>query len=154
MLRDQKVPFHPDTGQSVESATTYVLEFPVKAPENAIFRNDLTAMEQLEYWKMVKENFTEHNPSTTISVGKDEWIIVANWLYENWDMIGGLSFLPREEHVYKLAPYEEISEEEYNKLVSEFPEIDYSQILLYEKNDETEGAKEAACVGGICEIQM
>lgn len=154
MLRDQKVPLHPETGQSVESATTYVLDFPIKAPENAIFRNDLSAIEQLEYWRMVKENYTEHNPSATISVGKDEWIAVVHWLYENWEMIGGLSFLPREEHVYKLAPYEEISEEEYAKLASEFPHIDYSQILFYEKDDETEGAKEAACVGGICELTM
>lgn len=154
MLRDQKVPLHPETGQSSESATTYVLDFPVKAPENAIFRNDLTALQQLEYWKIVKENYTEHNPSATISIGKDEWIAVAHWIYENWDMIGGLSFLPREEHVYKLAPYEDISEEEYKKLSEDFPQVDYSQILLYEMDDETEGAKEAACVGGICELQM
>jgi hypothetical protein len=129
-----------------------VLEFPVKAPERALFRNDLTAIEQLEYWKRVKLNFTEHNPSVTISVGENEWIGVANWLYENWDILGGLSFLPREDHVYELAPYEEVAKEYYEQIIEKFPPIDFSQILLYEKEDETLGAKELACVAGVCEI--
>lgn len=154
MLKEQKTPYHPEVGQSVESASTYVLEFPVKAPEGTIFKNDLTAIEQLEYWKLVKENYTEHNPSVTISVGEDEWIAVANWLYNNWDILGGLSFLPREDkdHIYALAPYEEINEEQYNKFVASFPELDFSQIMIYEKDDETQGAKEAACVSGVCEV--
>ena len=153
MLKDQKVPYHPDVGQGIDPAT-YVLEFPVKAPVSAVFRNDLTALEQLEHWKKVKMNFTEHNPSVTISVGENEWIAVANWLYNNWDMLGGLSFLPREEHVYELAPYEEITKEQYEEAVKKFPEIDFSQILLYEKDDETSGAKELACVAGVCEITL
>lgn len=155
MLKEQKVPYHPEVGQSVESASTYVLEFPVKAPAGTVFKNDLSAIEQLEYWKVVKENFTEHNPSVTISVGEDEWIGVANWLYNNWDILGGLSFLPREDknHIYALAPYEEISEEKYNELMANFPELDFSQIMVYEREDETQGAKELACVGGVCEIQ-
>lgn len=152
MLRDQKVPYHPEVGQDVNDASTYVLEFPVKAPSRSIFRNDLTALEQLEHWKMVKKHFTEHNPSVTISVGENEWIAVANWLYENWDILGGLSFLPRENHVYELAPYEEISEERYRALAKDFPKIDFSQILLYEHDDETQGARELACAGGLCEI--
>jgi ribonucleoside-diphosphate reductase alpha chain len=151
MLKDQKVPYHPEVGQEA-NPVTYVLEFPVKAPEKAIFRKDLIAIQQLEYWKKVKINFTEHNPSVTISIGNDEWIAVADWLYENWDILGGLSFLSRDEYVYKLAPYEEINKEQYEKLISEFPEIDFSQILLYEKEDETLGAKELACNGGTCEI--
>ncbi len=154
MLRDQKIPFHPEVGQSSENATTYVLEFPVKAPDQSIVKNDLSAIEQLEYWKMVKENYTEHNPSVTISVGENEWVEVADWLYKNWDMLGGLSFLPREDFVYQLAPYEEISKERYDELVSAFPQVDFSQILLYEREDETQGAKELACVGGTCEIAV
>lgn len=154
MLKDQKIPFYPEVGQSFDNATTYVLEFPVKAPAGSIFKNDLTAIEQLEYWKMVKENYTEHNPSVTISVGENEWIGVANWIYGNWDMLGGLSFLPREDHAYALAPYEEITEERYNELMKDFPETDFSQVLLYEKTDETQGAKELACVSGICEITV
>jgi len=152
MVKDQKIPHYPEIGQYGENISTYVLEFPVKAPVGSIFKNDLTAIEQLEYWKKVKKNYTEHNPSVTISVGEGEWIAVANWLYENWDILGGLSFLPREDHVYALAPYEEITEERYNQMIQTFPNVDYAQILLYEKDDETQGAKELACVGGVCEI--
>ncbi len=151
MLKDQKIPFYPEVGQYGDSVSTYVLEFPVKAPDGSKFKNDLSAIEQLEYWKMVKENYTEHNPSVTISVGENEWIAVANWVYENWDMTGGLSFLPREDHVYALAPYEEITEEKYNELISKFPTLDFSQLVIYERADETQGAKELACAGGGCE---
>ncbi len=152
MLKDQKFPYHPEVGQTEGSAYTYVLEFPVKSPEGAIFKDDLTAIQQLEYWKMVKENFTEHNPSVTISIGQDEWIEVAQWLYKNWDILGGLSFLPRSDFVYQLAPYEAITKEEYEKRVRELPEIDFSQILIYEQEDTTQGSKEYACIGGICEF--
>ncbi|MBI5731751.1 MAG: hypothetical protein HY982_00115 [Candidatus Magasanikbacteria bacterium] len=154
MLKDQKIPYHAEVGQSLDSASTYVLEFPVKAPDGGVFKNDLTALEQLEHWKMVKENFTEHNPSVTISVGENEWVGVANWLYENWDILGGLSFLPREDknHVYTLAPYEEITEEQYRELMKNFPDLDFSQIIIYEKNDETQGSKELACAGAVCEV--
>lgn len=152
MLRDQKLPYHPEIGQLEQSATTYVLEFPVKAPAGSVFRNDITALDLLEYWKLVKQNYTEHNPSVTISVGGDEWIQVANWLYQNWDILGGLSFLPRFEHVYKLAPYEDIDEKRYEDLMTNFPKIDFSHIVAYEKEDETTGAKELACVGGVCEV--
>jgi ribonucleoside-diphosphate reductase alpha chain len=153
MLRDQKFPFiHPEVGQSEDKATTFVLEFPVAAPKNAVFRDDLTAIDQLEHWKMVKENYTEHNPSVTVTIDEDEWIRSANWLYDNWDILGGLSFLPKQKHVYQLAPLEEITEERYKEMIAQIPEIDFSQILVYEKDDETEGAKEFACVGGICEV--
>lgn len=154
MLKDMGVPYHPEVGQAPESATTFVLEFPVKAPKNAIVRDDLTALDQLNYWKQVKENFTEHNPSTTVSVGDDEWLKVANWVYENWDIIGGLSFLPRNDHVYRLAPYEAVSEERYQEIVKDFPEIDFSKIVLYEYDDATTGSKELACVSGTCEIDV
>ncbi|MDQ5957817.1 MAG: hypothetical protein QG665_143 [Patescibacteria group bacterium] len=154
MLRDQGVPYNPEVGQAMETATTYVLEFPVKAPDNSTFKDDLSAIEQLEYWKLVKQNFTDHNPSVTISVGETEWIIVANWIYENWDMIGGLSFLPRSEHVYQLAPYEEIDEARYNELLKGFSDMDFSKIMSYEKKDETEVKKELACAGGTCEIDI
>jgi ribonucleoside-diphosphate reductase alpha chain len=155
MLRDMGVPYQPEVGHTHESATTFVLEFPVKAPDSAkVFKDDILASEQLEYWKMLKENYTEHNPSTTISIGEDEWLKVGEWVYENWDMVGGLSFLPRSEHVYKLAPYEKITETQYNKLVENFPEIDFSKVVLYEYDDETKGAQELACVSGTCEIDV
>ena len=154
MLKDQKWPYHAEVGQMENSATTFVLEFLVKSPENAATRNEHSAIEQLEYWKNVKENYTEHNPSVTVSVGNDEWIEVANWLYNNWEILGGLSFLPRSEYIYQLAPYEEISEEKYNELAAKFPEVDFSRIVAYEEDDQTVGAKELACVAGICEIDL
>jgi len=152
MLKDQGVPYFPEVGQSPETATTYVLEFPVKAPSGSVFRDDQTALAQLEYWKMVKMNYTEHAPSITISVGNDEWIAVANWVYENWDIVGGLSFLPREDAVYKLAPYETIDEKTYKELAKRMEHIDYSKIITYEKQNETDLKKELACAAGICEI--
>ncbi|MEK7509120.1 MAG: ATP cone domain-containing protein [Patescibacteria group bacterium] len=153
LLRDQGVAHHPEVGQSAGEANTYVFEFPVKAPSGSIFKNDLTALEQLEYWKTVKLNYTEHNPSATISVGEDEWIGVVEWIEKNWDIIGGLSFLPRENHVYRLAPYEALDEATYERLASAFPDIDYSKLVTYERTDETEQARELACAGGTCEIE-
>ncbi len=152
MLKEQKFPYCPEVGQMDGQATTYVLEFPVRAPEGTIVRADLSALDQLEYWRTVKRHYTEHNPSVTISVGSEEWIQTANWLYENWELLGGLSFLPRTETVYQLAPYEEISKEEYEARMASLPAIDFSRIVLYEKEDQTVGAKSPACVGDLCEI--
>lgn len=152
MLKKQGVPYHPEIGQNESNATTFVLEFPVEAPQGAICRDDLSALAQLEHWKMVKQYFTEHNPSVTVSVGPDEWIGVANWVYENWDIVGGLSFLPRFDHVYPLAPYETIDKERYESMKAQFPEIDYAELMLYETTDETEVKQELACAGGACEV--
>lgn len=154
MLRDQGVPFHPEVGQTMDTATTFVIDFPVKAPAGSVFKDDLSATEQLEHWKMVKVNYTEHNPSTTISVGEDEWLDVAHWLYNNWEIIGGLSFLPRSKHVYQLAPYEEIDEQTYNELVKKFDNVDFAKIVTYEQEDETKQRHELACAGGVCEFDL
>jgi len=154
MLKDQGVPYHPEVGQSAETATTFVLEFPVKAPGGSIFKNDLSAIDQLEHWKLVKINYTEHNPSVTISVGENEWVEVANWVYKHWDIVGGLSFLPRDNHIYQLAPYEAIDEKKYHELVKRIGHIDFSKIITYEKTDEIDVKKELACVGGVCEIAL
>jgi len=152
MIRDQGVPYQPEVGQSKENATTFVFEFPVKAPKDAVVSKDISAIKQLEFWKMVKINYTEHNPSVTIYVGENEWIEVANWVYENWDIIGGLAFLPRNDYVYPLAPYEEITEARYNELVKKVGNIDFSKIITYEKKDDSDMKKELACAGGMCEI--
>lgn len=153
MLKDTGIPYSPEVGQE-KNTMTYVLEFPVKAPDNAITRHDITAVEQLDYWKKVKENFTEHNPSTTIYVAEDEWIKVGSWVWDNWNMIGGLSFLPKEDTniIYELAPYEEIDEAKYNELVGKFPVIDYSQLVFYEASDNTIGSSEGACMGSACDL--
>src|SRR3989338_1583534 len=152
VVKDQGVVAFPEVGQNANEATTFVLEFPVKAPHGSVFKNDLTAMQQLEYWKMVKLNYTEHNPSATISVGDEEWVQCVAWISDNWDIIGGLSFLPRENHVYRLAPYESIDKKTYERLAANFPKIDYSKLIIYERTDETDQKKELACVGGTCEI--
>ena len=152
MLKDQGVPYYPEVGQTTENATTFVLEFPVKSPDGAICKDDINAIAQLEHWKIVKEYYTEHNPSVTISVGDDEWLLVANWIYQNWDLVGGLSFLPRSNHVYQLAPYEEITKERYEEMKQRFGDLDFSKIMTYEKKDETEVKNELACVGGLCEV--
>jgi 1,2-phenylacetyl-CoA epoxidase catalytic subunit len=103
---------------------------------------------------MVKMNYTEHNPSITISVGDNEWLEVANWVYSNWDIVGGLSFLPRSDHVYRLAPMEECTKEQYEELAKKYEHIDYSKIVVYEKKDNTDVKKELACAGGTCEIEL
>jgi serine protease inhibitor len=100
----------------------------------------------------VKVNYTEHNPSVTVSVGDNEWIEVANWVYKNWDIVGGLSFLPRSNHVYQLAPYEAITKEKYEELLKNMPELDFSKIVIYELKDETEVKKELACSSGACDL--
>jgi ribonucleoside-diphosphate reductase alpha chain len=155
LMRDQGVPYYPEVGQSMEEANTYVFEFPVKAPDHskeARFKDNMTALDQLEYRKRVKLNFTEHNPSATISVSEDEWISVVDWIQKNWDIIGGLSFLPRTNHVYRLAPYETITKEEYEGRMTRFPKVDYSKLIAYERQDESDMKKELACAGGVCEI--
>ncbi len=154
MLKDQGVPYHPEVGQTMDSANTYVFEFPVKAPKGAILKDDISAIDQLEHWKDVKVNYTEHNPSVTISISEDEWIKVANWVYENWNIAGGLSFLPRNDHVYQLAPYEAIDKETYEKLYRTVENIDYSKLITYEQKDETDVKRELACAGGLCEIEI
>ena len=152
MVRDQGLPHHPEVGQTAGEANTYVLDFPVKAPAGSVFKDDLSALEQLEYWKTVKLNFTEHNPSATISVGEEEWVEVANWLYKNWELVGGLSFLPRDNHVYQLAPYETVSKEKYEELAKRIGLLDFSKITTYENENMPENKKELACVGNVCEL--
>lgn len=149
---DQGIPYHPEVGSTEETATTFVLEFPVKAPAGAVTSDEVSALEMLEEWKRLKIHFTEHNPSVTIYVSDDEWLDVAKFAYDNWDIVGGLSFLPRTDHVYELAPYEAIDEKEFNRRTKELGEIDFTHFAHYEKADNTTGAKELACAAGICEV--
>lgn len=153
MMRDQGFKFTPENGQTEDNATTWVVSFPVKAPEGAIFRNDLTAIQQLEWYKKVQTNWCEHNQSITVYVKDHEWFDVGNWVYNNWDICVGVSFLPYDGGKYEQAPYEEITEEKYNKLSKNFPKINYSKLSEYEQEDLTEGAKTFACVGDKCELK-
>lgn len=147
MLKDEGVPCFDDyDGNGV------VLEWPMKAPERGVLLENQTALGQLAKWKMIKTNWTEHNPSVTIYVRDDEWLDVGKWVYDNWAIIGGLSFLPYDGGVYPLAPYEAISEEDYNKRVAAFPEINWAKLVRYEKSDMTDLHQQVACTGGSCEI--
>jgi ribonucleoside-triphosphate reductase len=100
-------------------------------------RNELTALEHLEFWKIYKEHWTEHNPSITVNVREHEWIAVADWVYKNWDIVGGISFLPYSDHTYQQAPYQDCDEETYQKAKDEMPVIDWSILSMYEKEDNT-----------------
>jgi hypothetical protein len=111
----------------------------------------VSALDMLEYWKIVKTNYTEHNPSVTITVKDNEWIQVMNWVYDNFDLKGGLSFLP-ESHLYKLAPYEEITKDEYEKMKITQIDPDFSKLIYYEKTDNTEMKRQMACSGDKCEL--
>lgn len=151
MLKDQNVPYFPEVGYNYENAPTFVIEFPVKAPKGAVVKDKVSALDQLEHWRLVKTNYTEHNPSVTVSVGDDEWIEVGNWLYKNWENVGGLSFLPRSDHAYQLAPYEEITKEKYEEMIKKVDHIDFSKILAYESTNEIDLKQELACASGVCE---
>jgi ribonucleoside-triphosphate reductase (thioredoxin) len=153
MLRDNGVPYYPEVGQDFGNASTYVLEFPVEAPQGVKTRHDMNALQQLEWYKRMVTSWAEHNQSATIYVKDNEWIDVAKWVYDNFDSINGVSFLPDNGGSYKLAPYEEITKEEYEKRIAMFPKIDYSMLSQYEEEDNTSGAKSYACVGGSCDVE-
>lgn len=152
LMKDSGFEMKCEVGQSVESATTFVAEFPCKAPKET-FKQKRNAKEQLEFWKMYHSFWCEHNPSVTITVEENEWLETAAWVYKNFDEIGGLTFLPAADHVYQLAPFEDIDKETYDELIKKFPKIDFSKLSEYEAEDMTTGAKELACAGGACELR-
>ena len=134
-------------------AHTYVFSFPIKSPDNAIFRQDTGAIDQLELWLKYKQHWTEHNPSVTISVKESEWLEVAAWVYRNFDYMTGVSFLPFSEHSYKQAPYQDCTKEDYEALLNKMPKnVDWAQLCQYENVDTTVASQELACVSGSCEI--
>jgi ribonucleoside-diphosphate reductase alpha chain len=132
---------------------TWVFSYPKQAPETAVTRSDLSAIDVLEHWKVFAEHWCDHNPSVTVNVRNDEWDVVGDWVYENFDIVVGLSFLPYSEHTYDQAPYEEVSKPEYEALLAEMPKaVDWSLLEIYESDDMTEGSQELACMAGSCEI--
>jgi ribonucleoside-diphosphate reductase alpha chain len=151
VLRDAGVPLDPENGQSREDADTWVVHFPVKAPQGAITRNMRSAIEQCNYWLQVKTHWTEHNPSVTITYKDYETLDIIRWVWENQDKIGGITFLPAFDALFDQMPYVEITEDLYKKLASEFPEIDFSKIYRYELKDFTTAAQELACFAGSCD---
>ena len=152
MMKDVGVPCSPENGQTEEDANTWVLEFPVKSPEGCITRKDVTALDQLSHYKNLQHNWCEHNASMTVYVRDDEWFEVGNWVYKNWDIINGVSFLPYDGGHYNLAPYEEIDVHSYERLIKDLPRIVYSELAKYEFEDNTQGKQELACSGDKCDI--
>ena len=151
MMTDVGFPVEDDV---MNPSHTAVFSFPMRVDEGAVFRTDMTAIEQLKLWKIYQEAWCEHKPSVTISVKENEWLDVGAWVYENFDMMSGVSFLPFSEHTYKQAPYQDIRKEEYEVLLEKMPkEVDWTKLAEYEKTDMTVGAQELACSAGFCEIQ-
>lgn len=146
-MQNQGVPCEPDV---TKPNSVLVFSFPMQAPVEAVFRNDMTAIDQLEHYLIWKEYWCEHNPSITIYVREHEWFEVGAWVYKHFDKISGVSFLPHSDHQYRQAPYQEISQEQYQELVQKFPKIDWS--AFNERGDNTTATRELACVAGICEI--
>ena len=132
---------------------TTVFSFPVKSPQGAVTRNDMTALEQLELWLTYQRHWCEHKPSVTISVRDDEWLEVGAWVWKHFDEVSGISFLPHSDHSYKQAPYQECSEREYLDMLGMMPDaIDWADLSLYEQEDTTKGSQTLACSSGVCEI--
>lgn len=135
--------------------TTWVFSWPQKAPQGAVTRHDRGAIEQLGHWLVYAENWCDHNPSITIHVKESEWLEVGAFVYKHFDKMCGITFLPAEEggHIYKQAPYTEVTADEYEQAVAEMPDsLDWSLLADLEKEDHTTSAKELACVSGSCEI--
>ncbi len=142
----------PENDQTVDNASTFVVSFPIKAPKGAVTKDRVTAVQQLEWYKRVQTNWCEHNASATIYVKDNEWVEVGNWVFENWDIVTGLAFLPADGGKYQQAPLEAITKEQYDLMVKAFKNIDYSQLTEFEKEDSTSGSKALACVGDKCEL--
>ena len=150
-LKEVGIPVEDDVMKPNE---TYVFSFPVKAPEGAIVRNDLTAIDHLNIWLVYQRAWCEHKPSITVSVKEDEWMEVGAWVYKNFDEVSGISFLPHSEHTYKQAPYQEISKEDYDALVAKMPKnIRWEDLSFYETEDGTSTNATLACSSdGNCEL--
>jgi ribonucleoside-diphosphate reductase alpha chain len=150
-LKEVGIPVEDDV---MKPNDTYVFSFPVKAPDGAIVRNDLTAIDHLNIWLVYQRAWCEHKPSITVSVKEDEWMEVGAWVYKNFDEVSGISFLPHSEHSYKQAPYQEVSKEEYNALVAKMPKnIRWEDLSFYETEDGTSPSATLACSSdGNCEL--
>jgi ribonucleoside-diphosphate reductase alpha chain len=150
LMKDEGVPCEPDV---MKPDSVEVFTFPMKAPDGAVLRDDRTAIEQLELWLIYQRYYCEHKPSVTISVKEHEWMEVGAWVYEHFDEVSGVSFLPHSDHSYQQAPYEDCTEEVYLEALAGMPEaVNWSRIEEYELSDTTIGMKTMACTGSVCEF--
>jgi ribonucleoside-diphosphate reductase alpha chain len=149
-LVSQGIPAEPDV---MKPDSTTVFSFPMKSPKNAVTRTGMTAIEQLDLWLTYQRHWCEHKPSVTISVKENEWMDVGAWVYEHFDEVSGISFLPFSEHTYQQAPYQDIDEDQYKDWVKKMPKkVDWSKLQDFEKEDTTSGGRELACTAGVCEV--
>jgi len=150
-LIEQGIHNEPDV---MKPDSTTVFSFAMKSPQGAVTRTQMTAIEQLELWKTYAIHWCEHKPSVTISVKEDEWMEVGAWVYENFDVASGVSFLPHSDHTYQQAPYQDINADEYNEWKLQYGEvsIDWEKLTEFEKEDNTTGSRELACTAGVCEV--
>ena len=143
----------PSEDDKMKPDHTTVFSFPMMAPKGSVCRTDMTAIQQLEMWKIYAKHWCEHKPSVTISVKEDEWVPVGAWCWENFEYLSGVSFLPFSDHTYQQAPYQDIDEKTYKKLVKAMPTtIDWTKLQDFEKEDNTKGSQELACTAGVCEL--
>lgn len=150
VLRDSGIPCENDV---MNPEVMWVFSFPQKAPEGAVCRQNLSAIDHLNLWMQYQEHWCEHKPSVTISVRNDEWLEVGAFVYKHFDKMSGVSFLPYSDHNYAQAPYQEISQEEYIMVDNQMPEHLKLELLeVYETDDMTTSAREYSCTGGTCEI--
>ena len=137
----------------VMSPSSVVFSFPVKAPESSTCVKEVGAMEQLALWKAYQNHWCEHKPSVTVYYTDSEYLQVAQWIWDNFDLCSGISLLPTSDHVYQQAPYEDITEEKYKELLAAMPQnVNWEDLAQFEKEDNTTGSQELACVGGGCDI--
>jgi ribonucleoside-diphosphate reductase alpha chain len=150
MMLDMGFPAEPDV---TKPDHTLVFSFPIKSPNNAVCRKDMTAIEQLELWLAYQRHWCEHKPSITVSVKESEWPEVGGWVWNHIEEMSGVSFLPFSEHTYQQAPYQDCEREDYEALLAKMPKnVDWAMLATYEKQDTTTGSQELACVAGGCEI--
>ena len=149
-MADQGIPNEPCV---MKPDSTVVFSFPIKSPDKAVLRDDLTAIEQLETWLIYQRHWCEHKPSVTITVRDEEWLEVGAFVYKHFDEMSGISFLPHSDHTYQQAPYQEVGRSDYNMLASLMPtSIDWSKLSDYEEDDNTASMQTLACSGDSCEI--
>ena len=146
---DSKIPNEPDF---MKPDTQTVFSFPMKSPKKSVVRNDMTAIEQLEMWRIYQRHWCEHKPSVTVSVRDNEWMEVGAFVFEHFDEMSGVSFLPHSDHTYQQAPYQDCTEDVYNTFSSRFVHIDWNKFTTYEKEDNTKSSQTFACSGDSCEI--
>ena len=150
MMKDAGFPNEPDV---TKPKHTTVFSFPMESPKGAICRQDMSAVEQLELWSTYQKHWCEHKPSITVSVKENEWMGVGNWVWDNFDTISGISFLPFSDHTYRQAPYQDCTENEYKELFKKIPQnVDWSELSKYEQQDYTVASQELACSADGCEI--